>query len=71
MDRLPATSFFITDHRLLAGSVGRRSFLKGCGLVGLAVSGIALAGCESAGEIKQVESQQPTGFFADGTDFAD
>lgn len=71
MDRLPAIAFPIPDNQFEAAAVGRRGFLKGCGAAGLAVWGLALAGCESAGGITQAESKPGDAFFADGTDFAD
>jgi hypothetical protein len=51
--------------------VGRRDFLKRCGVVGAAMLGAGvLGGCESGRDGAQGEPAS-AGFFADGTDFAD
>jgi hypothetical protein len=51
--------------------IGRRDFLKRCGVAGVAMLGAGvLGGCESWPETGRVEPASD-GFFADGTDFAD
>lgn len=51
--------------------IGRRDFLRRCGMAGAAVIGAAaLSGCEGGRDAGQL-APASVGFFADGTDFAD
>lgn len=69
MDRLPPlhSSLAFATTALL----GRRDFLKRCGVAGaVLLGGGLLSGCESRPENQPLEPASGA-FFADGTDFAD
>lgn len=67
MDCSPPHSSLTT---IAPACLGRRDFLKYCGVTGAALlGGGLLSGCES-GKGRQVEPTSGS-FFADGTDFAD
>ncbi len=70
MDRLPLPYPSLASAAP-AFVVGRRDFLKHCGVAVAALLGAGvLSGCESWREARQIEPAS-VGFFADGTDFAD